>query len=158
MLLQDLLMVCVVIVNIASIICMGLIIAREPLSNPEHEIIHHDHNPADSPYKHGIYYGWAIAAGTAVAICAGLPIYSWFTTFRLSKSSMFCLATCLGKCSLLVFIPAEVCCEGIITEVFAGLPTWFTAFRLSKSSIFRLATCLGEFVAWSHSLTRSSFH
>lgn len=113
-------MVCVVIVNIASIICMGLIIAREPLSNPEHEIIHHDHNPADSPYKHGIYYGWAIAAGTAVAICAGLPIYSWFTTFRLSKSSMFCLATCLGKCSLLVLIPGKLRSNGILGRSLRG--------------------------------------
>lgn len=88
---QDLLMVLVILVNIGSIVCMGITIAREPLSHPGNP------DSRQSPYQHGTYYGWAIAAGTAVFISAGLPIYSWFTTFRLSKSSVFCLATCLGK-------------------------------------------------------------
>eukprot|EP00850_Spirogloea_muscicola_P009608 SM000054S18094 [mRNA] locus=s54:393511:404012:+ [translate_table: standard] len=84
---RDMAMLLIIVICSGSVAALGFLIDLAPLGDLPY------HAMSSSPYSSPSYIGWTIATFTALLITSTLPAIAWFSTYRISPSSIASILT-----------------------------------------------------------------
>eukprot|EP00850_Spirogloea_muscicola_P001412 SM000005S17209 [mRNA] locus=s5:799256:809791:+ [translate_table: standard] len=91
---RDMAMLLIIVICSGSVAALGFLIDLAPLGDLPYSAM------SSSPYSSPSYIGWTIATFTALLITSTLPAIAWFSTYRISPSSIASILTFIGEMTI----------------------------------------------------------